>query len=89
MLPEMTYTATGFSNPVRVIFRAVFRPRVSADVHETVATHFRSAIRREYDEEHLMSRIIINPVTRAARWDSDTLARFITGGSTSMSATCS
>ena len=79
LLPEMTYTATGFSNPVRVIFRAVFRPRVATDVHETVATHFRSAIRREYDEVHLMSRILINPVRTATRWVSDLLARIHNG----------
>jgi len=29
LLAEMTYTATGFSNPVRVIFDAVFQPRQS------------------------------------------------------------
>jgi hydrogenase-4 component B len=79
LLPEMTYTATGFSNPVRVIFRAVFRPRVIADVHETVGTHFRSAIRREYDEEHLVSRIFVTPVIKAARWISDALARIHNG----------
>jgi hydrogenase-4 component B len=28
LLPEMTYTATGFSNPVRVVFQAIFRPNI-------------------------------------------------------------
>jgi hypothetical protein len=42
----MTYTATGFSNPVRVIFRAIFRPTIVEDTRETVAEHFRTAIRR-------------------------------------------
>ena len=79
LLPEMTYTATGFSNPVRVIFRAIFRPRVATDVQETAGTHFRSAIRREYDEVHLLSRIVINPVATMARWVSDTLARVHNG----------
>ncbi|HTQ76524.1 MAG TPA: proton-conducting transporter membrane subunit, partial [Burkholderiales bacterium] len=46
LLPEMTYTATGFSNPVRVIFDAVFRPTTVEDTRETVAEHFRNAIRR-------------------------------------------
>ena len=31
LLPEMTYTATGFSNPVRVVFNAVFRPTTVED----------------------------------------------------------
>ena len=47
LLPEMTYTATGFSNPVRVIFDAVFRPTTVEDTRETVAEHFRTAIRRD------------------------------------------
>ncbi|HZQ75660.1 MAG TPA: proton-conducting transporter membrane subunit, partial [Burkholderiales bacterium] len=47
LLPEMTYTATGFSNPVRVIFDAIFRPTTVEDTRETVAEHFRNAIRRE------------------------------------------
>jgi hydrogenase-4 component B len=46
LLPEMTYTATGFSNPVRVVFQAIFRPNIVEDTRETVAVHFRTAIRR-------------------------------------------
>ncbi|HTU02445.1 MAG TPA: proton-conducting transporter membrane subunit, partial [Candidatus Sulfotelmatobacter sp.] len=79
LLPEMTYTATGFSNPVRVIFRAVFRPRSQPDVHEAQVTHFRTAIRREYDEVHVVSRVLIDPMTKAARWISETLARIHNG----------
>jgi hydrogenase-4 component B len=44
--PEMTYSATGFSNPVRVIFEAIFTPTAVEDTRDTVAQHFRSAIRR-------------------------------------------
>ncbi|MGB8592734.1 MAG: proton-conducting transporter membrane subunit, partial [Candidatus Acidiferrales bacterium] len=46
LLPEMTYTATGFSNPVRVVFQAIFRPNIVEDTRDTVAVHFRTAIRR-------------------------------------------
>ena len=53
LLPEMTYTATGFSNPVRVIFDAIFRPTTVEDTRETVAEHFRMAIRREKERVHM------------------------------------
>ena len=43
----MTYTATGFSNPVRVIFEAILHPAAGEDNTEAVARHFRTAIRRE------------------------------------------
>jgi len=65
LLPEMTYTATGFSNPVRVIFDAVFRPTTVEDTRETVAEHFRTAIRREKERVHLVDRLVFQP-TRAA-----------------------
>jgi hypothetical protein len=40
LLPEMTYTATGFSNPVRVIFEEILRPIAVVDTREMVAEHF-------------------------------------------------
>ena len=62
LLPEMTYTATGFSNPVRVIFQAIFRPRIVEDTRETVAEHFRTAIRRESETVHIVDRLILRPL---------------------------
>lgn len=65
LLPEMTYTATGFSNPVRVVFQAIFRPNIVEDTRETVAVHFRTAIRRRRDESHLVERLFFRPVGAA------------------------
>jgi hydrogenase-4 component B len=65
LLPEMTYTATGFSNPVRVIFDAIFRPKVE-DTRETVAEHFRGAIRRGKEHVHLVDRLLFQPVRSMA-----------------------
>ena len=58
LFPEMTYTATAFSNPVRVIFDALFQPRTVEDTEETVATHFRVAIKRSREEVHVVDRFI-------------------------------
>ena len=65
LLPEMTYTATGFSNPVRVIFDAVFRPTTVEDTRETVADHFRTAIRRDKERVHLVDKLVFHPVKTA------------------------
>jgi hydrogenase-4 component B len=65
LLPEMTYTATGFSNPVRVIFDAIFRPTTVEDTSETVAEHFRMAIRRDKERVHLVDRLVFRPVRSA------------------------
>jgi hydrogenase-4 component B len=66
LLPEMTYTATGFSNPVRVIFDAIFRPTTVEDTRETVAEHFRMAIRREKERVYVVDRLVFQPMRSAA-----------------------
>jgi hydrogenase-4 component B len=75
LLPEMTYTGTGFSNPVRVIFEAVFRPTTVEDTRETVGLHFRAAIRRTRGENHVLDRLVLNPIADAALWVSNGFAR--------------
>jgi hydrogenase-4 component B len=74
LLPEMTYTATGFSNPVRVIFDAVFRPTTVEDTRETVAEHFRTAIRREKERVHPVDRLVFRPIQVGALWIAGRLA---------------
>ena len=74
LLPEMTYTATGFSNPVRVIFDAVFQPTTVEDTRETVAEHFRIAIRREKERVHLVEKLVFQPTKSAAFWCAGVLA---------------
>ncbi len=75
LLPEMTYTATGFSNPVRVIFQAIFRPTIVEDTRETVAEHFRTAIRQTRVEVYLTDRALLQPVLGGASRIAHLLAR--------------
>jgi hydrogenase-4 component B len=64
LTPEITYTATGFSNPVRVIFQAIVAPSTPEDSTEAVAQHFRMAIRRELSETHIVDRFVLEPPVR-------------------------
>ena len=66
LLPEMTYTATGFSNPVRVIFQSVFRPTIVEDTRETVGEHFRTAIRRQDEKTHILDHLLLTPGRKMA-----------------------
>jgi hydrogenase-4 component B len=75
LLPEMTYTATGFSNPVRVVFQAIFRPTIVEDTRETVAEHFRTAIRRRAETAYGMDRLLLQPVPAVALKIARGLAR--------------
>jgi hydrogenase-4 component B len=61
LLPEFTYTATGFSNPVRVIFSALLTPAAREESTEAVAVHFRTAIKREYTQVHVIDRFVLQP----------------------------
>jgi hydrogenase-4 component B len=74
LLPGMTYTATGFSNPVRVVFDAVFHPSAPEETVEVAAVHFRTAVRRSRVEEHLVERFLYGPVARGGRVIAGVLA---------------
>jgi len=65
--PGSTYTATGFSNPVRVVFHALLRPQTVEDSTEAVAEHFRTAIRRVVAAPHLTDRLLLDPAVAAVR----------------------
>ncbi len=74
LLPQMTYTATGFSNPVRVVFQAIFQPNITEDTRQTVAEHFRTAIHRQREETHVVDRLFLQPVGAGTRWIAGFLA---------------
>ena len=61
LTPGITYTATAFSNPVRVIFSALLTPAAGEETTEAVAVHFRTAIKREYSEVHIIDRFVLQP----------------------------
>ena len=77
--PGFTYTATGFSNPVRVVFQAVLHPGAVEDSTEAVAQHFRTAIRREYTEVHIVDRLVLGPPVRALRRLADIVRKMHVG----------
>ncbi|MFZ2136985.1 MAG: hypothetical protein WAV78_08650 [Xanthobacteraceae bacterium] len=77
--PGITYTATGFSNPVRVIFEAILSPATGEDNVEAVARHFRTAIRRDHAEVHIIDRLVIDPPVTALRWLASVVRRMHVG----------
>lgn len=74
LLPEMTYTATGFAQPVRVIFEAILRPDI-VDRRENIGGHFQISIQRDREEVHLIDRLVLRPLSGAAQWIAGILAR--------------
>jgi hydrogenase-4 component B len=75
LFPEMTYSATGFSNPVRVIFDAILRPRTQPDSEDAAALHFRAIITRTRQQTHLVDRLFLDVVTKGLLRVAAALAR--------------
>jgi hydrogenase-4 component B len=73
--PRFTYTATGFSNPVRVIFRAILAPREPVQNEVIVAAHFRTAISRTVHESYALDRWVFEPAAALASSAARALAR--------------
>ena len=65
--PQLTYTATGFGNPARVIFSAVVAPNAAHVEEETVARHFRAAIVRTEHQPYALDRWLFGPLLGGAR----------------------
>lgn len=67
LLPEMTYTATGYSSPVSVIFNAILHPGAVPETRKVIYEHFRTEIRRaDREQGHVLERLIFNPLARGA-----------------------
>ncbi len=62
LVPELTYNASAFANPVRVVFRSVLRPKVIEEPLESLPDHFRPTVRRSQAEIHIVDRLALRPV---------------------------
>jgi hydrogenase-4 component B len=71
LTPQMEYTATGFSKPLRMIFKALFRPRREVQREYDFSPYFATNIRFESHVEEVFQTGIYRPlkwlVLRGAR----------------------
>jgi hydrogenase-4 component B len=64
LTPNMEYTATGFSKPLRMIFKALFRPRREVQREYDFSPYFTTNLRFESHVEELFQTRIYRPL----RW---------------------
>ncbi len=65
LTPHMEYTATGFSKPIRMIFKALFRPRREVQREYDYSPYFAKTLRfQSHIEEPFVTRIY-RPLNRA------------------------
>jgi hydrogenase-4 component B len=82
--PEMTYTATVFSAPVRVLFHAVFSPEVAREEQRQGA--FLTARTHREVRIHVVDRLFIHPAVEAAQRIASRLAELHHGMVTTYTA---
>jgi hydrogenase-4 component B len=62
LTPQMEYTATGFSKPIRMIFKALFRPRRDVQREYDFSPYFATTLRFESHVEEVFERRIYRPL---------------------------
>ncbi len=62
LTPQMEYTATGFSKPLRMIFKALFRPRREVQREYDFSPYFATTLRFESHMEEVFQTRIYRPV---------------------------
>ncbi len=77
--PQMQYTATGFSKPIRMIFSNIVRATHEIETEEESSPYFRPAIRYELKTESIFDRYLYDPSNKAVLSIAHTLRRMQTG----------
>jgi hydrogenase-4 component B len=62
LTPQMEYTATGFSKPIRMIFKALFRPRREVQREYDFSPYFATTVRFESHVEEIFETRIYRPL---------------------------
>ncbi len=62
LTPQMEYTATGFSKPLRMIFKALFRPRREVQREYDFSPYFATTLRFESHTEEVFQTRIYRPL---------------------------
>ena len=66
LAPSMEYTATGFSKPIRMIFKTLFRPRREMQLEYDYSRYFARTLRFEARVEEVFEQWIYRPARQRA-----------------------
>jgi len=77
--PQMQYTATGFSKPIRMIFSNIVRARHEIEIENETSPYFRPAIRYELKTESIFYKYLYRPLNKAVMDTARTLRKLQTG----------
>ncbi|MHB1377053.1 MAG: proton-conducting transporter transmembrane domain-containing protein, partial [Candidatus Humimicrobiaceae bacterium] len=64
---RMQYSATGFSKPIRIVLRILYRPGREAEIEEGVSSYFPISIKYKVSTEHIFERYFYDPMLRMVK----------------------
>lgn len=77
--PRMEYTATGFSKPIRLIFRNIYQPQREVEIETDVSSYVRKRIRYELQIEAPFEKYFYGPLSALVLKASGSIRRIQTG----------
>jgi hypothetical protein len=60
--PRMQYSATGFSKPFRIVFRAIYRPTRELKVEEGQSPYYPKSLKYEVATEPIFEKYLYRPL---------------------------
>lgn len=81
---RMQYSATGFSKPLRIVFRILYRPGREVDVEKGQSPYFPQSVKYNLTSEPIFEKYLYNPVLRRMRKFSKRMKFTIQTGSIHM-----
>jgi hydrogenase-4 component B len=77
--PQMQYSATGFSKPLRLIFSSIYRARHEIEVSEESSPYFQPQVRYELKTESVFLKYLYEPAVGCVHWLARWFRRIQTG----------
>ena len=77
--PRMQYSATGFSKPIRMVFRTIYRPRRDVEMEHGVSPYFRNRIHYKVSISSPFESYLYRPVSQGVLWLAAQVRRMQTG----------
>lgn len=82
--PRMQYSATGFSKPFRIIFRAIYRPTRELKVEEGLSPYYPKSLKYEVATEPIFEKYLYRPLLNLFTAFSRRFQRMVQTGSVHM-----
>ncbi len=64
---KMQYSATGFSKPLRIVLKILYRPRREVEIEESASSYFPTSIKYKVSTEQIFEKYFYAPILRVLK----------------------